>query len=36
MILNSLLKDGYFKINDNLNVYLNSFKKKENSYENKI
>ena len=36
MILNRLLKDGYFKINNNLNVYLNCFKKKENSYENKI
>ena len=35
-ILNSLLRDGYFKISNNLNVYLNSFKKKENTYENKI
>ena len=36
MILNRLLKDGYFKINNNLHIYLNCFKKKENSYENKI
>ena len=35
-ILNCLLNEGYFKIDNNLNIYLNSFKKKENTYENKI
>ena len=35
-ILNCLLNDGYFKINNNLDVYLGSFRKKENIYENKI
>ena len=35
-ILNSLLSDGYFKIDNNLDVYLGSFKKKEDIYENKI
>ncbi|MBR3229977.1 MAG: hypothetical protein IKF91_04035 [Bacilli bacterium] len=35
-ILNSLLSDGYFKIDNNFDIYLNSFKKKENNYENKI
>lgn len=35
-ILNCLLNDGYFKINNNLYVYLGSFRKKENIYENKI
>ena len=35
-ILNHLLNDGYFKIENNLDVYLNSFKTKEDVYENKI
>ena len=35
-ILNNLLSNGYFKIEDNLNLYLNSFIKKETIYENKI
>lgn len=35
-ILNSLLNDGYFKIDNNIDVYLSSFIKKEDVYENKI
>ena len=35
-ILSNLLNDGYFKIENNLDVYLNSFKTKEDVYENKI
>lgn len=35
-ILNCLLNDGYFKIDNNLNVYLNSFKERVNNNENKI
>ena len=35
-ILNCLLNDGYFKIDNNLNVYLDSFKERVNNNENKI
>ena len=35
-ILNCLLNDGYFKIDNNLNVYLDSFRERVNNNENKI
>lgn len=35
-ILNCLLNDGYFKIDNNLNDYLDSFKERVNNNENKI
>ena len=35
-ILSNLLNNGYFKIENNLDLYLSSFKNKEDVHENKI